>query len=98
MDAILAFLSTSYPAIGGVLLVLWLVFGDRIKALFKKTVPGQPDSADVLAIDKWLEQHPLLDRVWVRVKEKFTDLLKNTSEDDAYSAILDALKKVSAPK
>ncbi len=86
-DDILCYLQSInplYAAIVGTVL-LWFRFGDQIKSLFKKSDP--------------LEDHPLTDRIWTVVKSVFSGAQSGgASEDEAYIAILKALKEVGKPK
>ncbi len=99
-ELILNYVSGINPLYAVLLAALWLVFGEKIKtalAALLSRLKRQPDAdpapADGSDLDEWLEQHPLLDRLWQRLKDRVKDAADGTiDEDDLYLEILKALR------
>ncbi len=105
-DLILSLLGSINPLWAAVALLVWSIFGTQmskgaagvlawLRSRFVKS-PAGPDSpkADPTKseVDVWLEQHPLLDRLWVKLKEKFKAVPDGKAdEDELYKALLDAI-------
>lgn len=97
------------PLFAVALLGVWMIFGDRIKGVLSRfpllgpllkpaPVPSPaPDAPKVdpdSDLDKWLEDHTLLDRLWKRLKGRFGDAVTkgDLDEDEAYEKLLKAIK------
>lgn len=84
---------------------VWVLFGEKIKGLlarlpFKlpdlKRPEPEPDapSEPTDPLDDWLEEHPLLDRLWQRLKLKFTETVQDdVDEDELYVKLLKAIRE-----
>lgn len=100
---ILCWLAGINPLYAFAAAALWVVFGSRIKALLAKIPlpklrPTDPKNDEKNDVEKWLEEHPLLDRLWKRLKEEFKVKVDGVGEDDAYVALLEALRKAADEK
>ncbi len=110
MNALLHCLGTVNPLYAALGLAAWVLFGDRIKSALGglwKIIPSLPVAPAVPTapadpktdLNAWLEQHPLLDRLWVRMKEQFATVADGkVDEDTLYARLLDAIKKAGEAK
>jgi hypothetical protein len=90
-----------YAALG---LAVWILFGAKIKGLLGSiklpslpSLPNQPARPvdPKTDLNAWLEAHPLLDRLWVRLKDQFAQVPDGKiDEDTLYLKLLEAIKNV----
>lgn len=100
LNPLLLALKSVNPLLYVAALVVLALFGDKLRGLLGKfklpTLTPKPVApADPKADpDRWLEDNPLLDRIWRLAKEKFREkvLTGKVSEDDLYVAVVKAIK------
>jgi len=86
LSQVLPWLAGVNPLVAFGLLAVWLVFGDKIKDVLARLRPSAPNPADPL------EDHPLLDLLWRRLKSRFADKPLDEDDDDLYVRLVKALK------
>ena len=102
--ALLHCLGQINPLYAALALGLWVLFGDKLKALLGRIpLPRLPDAKPVGPpvpddtpdpLDDWLENNPLLDRLWQRLKLRFTETVEDdVDEDELYLMLLKAIKE-----
>ncbi len=105
LNWIVALAGKCSPTYGLIAVALLALFGGRIKDWLgglklpnlrpapKPDEPKPAPSPDV-DLDEWLEQHPLLDRLWQKLKLRFADAAtdEDQDEDDLYVSLTRAIK------
>lgn len=105
LNQLIALLGGSGHWVGYLAAALLFLFRDRVLDKLgvkpKPADPVEPDEVDDEEQDEtdaWLEEHPLLDRLWKRLKEKFADkvLTGEEGEDEVYAELLVAIRDYDA--
>ncbi len=107
-QALLACLGKINPLYAFAALAVYALLGGKLKGLLDKIklpnlkpvtpdpTPDKPPSAPV-DLDKWLEEHPLLDILWRRLKNQFAQQIVHGRVDpeDAMLALSRAIKQTN---
>lgn len=91
LSQVLAWLAGVNPLYAGLALFVWMLFGDKIKDVLGRIKLPRPDPGPVVKPDP-LEEHPLLDLLWKRLKKRFEEKAPDTDDEDLFVALARAIK------
>lgn len=96
-NQLVAWLATVNPLYAFAALAVWMLFGDKIKALLSRIPlpkfppsPSKPKDEPNSGPSDPLEDNPLLDLIWQRLKKKWTE--HPGEDEDKLAKLVKAIK------